>query len=279
VELFESLKTKVPDLVETVKTKPMYWSGDEPSMFGLNVFLTTYTPFIIFIILLVLVVVFAAKRQLSLVPKNRFVGFMEFFVNFTKTEVAEGVMGNAARKHMPFLLTVFVFILFSNLVGIIPGLRPATGTLGTTLVLTVISFIYFTVYGIKQRGGFHYLISFAPKGLKPLPLAAFIWLLEFFSMVLRLLTLSVRLFANMFAGHLLLGVLAIMTALFFQPMINLMTGASSFNPGDLGALGVSIVWQALLAVMYALELFVALVQAFVFTLLSSVYVFLATEEH
>jgi F-type H+-transporting ATPase subunit a len=92
-------------------------------------------------------------------------------------------------------------------------------------------------------------------------------------MILRLLTLSVRLFANMLAGHLLLGMLAIMVYLFLQPLITAVSAMS------IGFSVVSLLWLLLLIVMYALEVFVACVQAYIFTLLSSVYVFLATSEH
>jgi len=261
VDPFAPLKGEITDLISKVSSGPLIGP------------ITTFTPYIVLMLILAVVIVFTARRQLALVPKNRYVGIVEFFVHFTQNEIGYGVLGPAAQKHMPYLLTLFLFILLSNLVGTIPGLKPATGTIGTTLVLAAISFIYFTVYGIKERGGLHYLLSFAPSGLKPLPLAAFIWFLEFFSMILRLLTLSVRLFANMFAGHLLLGVLALLTTAFITPLITTFSAAAV--PVGLA----SIIWMVLLVVLYALELFVALVQAFVFTLLSSVYVFLATEEH
>ncbi|MCL2808083.1 MAG: F0F1 ATP synthase subunit A [Coriobacteriia bacterium] len=234
---------------------------------------TTFTPFIILILLLVLVVVFVAKKQLSLVPKNRFVGVIEFFVDFTRNEIGFNVLGAAAKKHVPFLLTLFIFILFSNLIGIIPGSTAATGTMGSTLALTVISFVYFTYYGIKHHGLGRYILSYMPHGVKPAPLALFVGLLEFVSMILRLLTLSVRLFANMFAGHMLLGVLAILTTLFITPMF------SAFTAETAGLGGVGVLWLVLLTVMYAMEIFIALLQAYVFTLLSSVYVMLATTDH
>lgn len=235
--------------------------------------ITTYTPFILLIILLVLIIVFVAKRQLSMVPKNRFVGVIEFFVDFTSNDIGYGMLGPSAKKHLPFLLTMFIFILIANIVGIIPGSKAATGTMSVTLALTVISFVYFTYFGIKHHGLGKYILSYAPHGVKPAPLAAFIWLLEFFSMILRLLTLSVRLFANVFAGHILLGVLAILTTLFITPLI------TAFSAAAVGFAGIGVLWLVLLTVLYALEIFVAVVQAYVFTLLSSVYVMLATTEH
>jgi len=233
---------------------------------------TKYSLFLVIIFALVLIIIFTAKRQLALVPKNRFMGFIEFFVDFGKNQFGTNVMGEAARKHIPFLLTLFAFILLANIVGVIPGSTAATGTMGTTFALTIISFIYFTYYGIKHHGLGKYILSYIPH-VKPAPLAWFVGLLEFISMILRLLTLSVRLFANMFAGHILLGVLAILTTLFFTPMIE------SFSLATLGGGAGSLAWLLFLTVMYALEVFVALLQAYVFTLLSSVYLMLATTEH
>ncbi|MDR1184192.1 MAG: F0F1 ATP synthase subunit A [Coriobacteriales bacterium] len=258
---FEHLKAEVEYLQSSLVSTEMFGP------------ITAYTLYIVFIILLVLAIIFAAKSQLSLVPKNRFVGIIEFFVDFGQREVGYNVLGNSAREHIPFLLTLFIFILISNLVGLIPGAKAATGTMGTTVTLAVISFVYFTYHGIKKQGGLHYLKSFAPKGLKPAALAPVIWVLELISNILRLLTLSVRLFANMFAGHLLLGVLAILCNLFFVSFI------SSLSLSAVPTLLGSVLWLLLLTVLYALEAFVACVQAYVFTLLSSVYVFLATSEH
>jgi F-type H+-transporting ATPase subunit a len=257
---------------EHLKAEVGYLKG---SLVSTEIFgpVTAYTLYIVLITALVIAIVFAARAQLSLVPKNRFVGIVEFFVDFGQKDVGYGVLGNAAKEHIPFLLTLFIFILVSNIVGLIPGAKAATGTMGSTVTLAAISFVYFTWHGIKKQGGLHYLKSFAPSGLKPAPLAGFIWLLELLSNILRLLTLSVRLFANMFAGHLLLGVLAILCNLFF---VSFITNLSlSAVPSLLG----SALWLVLLTVLYALEAFVACVQAYVFTLLSSVYVFLATTEH
>jgi len=260
VNPFDELQHEVGIILKSVSSGSLYGP------------VTTYTPYIILIILLVLVIVFTAKKQLALVPKNRYVGVVEFFVDFTKNQVGYNMMGEAARQHMPFLLTLFIFILLSNLVGLIPGSKAATGTMGTTVALAVISFGYFTYHGVKKHGGLHYLISLAPKGL-PAPLAIFIWILEFISMMMRLLTLSVRLFANMFAGHLLIGVVAVLVTLFIQPLITSMSLAAL--PMSLAGLG----WLILLVVLYTLELFVACLQAYVFTLLSSFYIFSATSGH
>ena len=95
-----------------------------------------------------------------------------------------------------------------------------------------------------------------------------IWFFEFISLVLRLLTLAVRLYGNMFAGHMVLGIFALATSVFIT---------SAAQNVAFGA--VSVGWFALLIAMYALECLVAFLQAYVFTILSAVYVSLATSEH
>ena len=257
---FEELQHEVGIILNSVASGTLYGP------------ITTYTPYIILIILLTLTVVFSAKRQLALVPKNRFVGVIEFIVDFTKNQIGYNMMGEAARQHLPFLLTLFIFILFSNLVGLIPGSKAATGTMGSTLALAVISFGYFTYHGVKKHGGMHYLKSMAPSGLGG-PLGLFVWFLEFVSMLLRLLTLSIRLFANMFAGHLLIGVIAVLVTLFVQPFLQTLSLAAL--PMSLAGLG----WLVLIIVLYVLEMFVACLQAYVFTLLTSFYIYSAVSEH
>lgn len=257
----EELPNEVDHLLETL-------SGQE--LWGP---FTTFTPFIFLVMILVLAIVFGAKRNLKEVPTSRFTGVVEFFVDFSTNDIGYSMIGPTAKKHMPFLLTIFIFILVANLVGVIPGSKSIGGTMGITVALAVISFIYFTVCGVKQHGVGKYILSFAPHGVKPAPLAAFVWVLEFFSMLLRLLTLSVRLFANMFAGHILLGVLALLTSLFVTPLIQTL----SLEAVPMAT--ISIAWIVLLTVLYALEIFVAVIQAYVFTLLSSAYVMLATTDH
>ena len=97
-----------------------------------------------------------------------------------------------------------------------------------------------------------------------------VWFLELFSTVLRVLTLAVRLYGNMFAGHMVLGIFALLTSLFI---------GSAIDGAGLLAAAPSIGWIAFLLCMYALEVLVAFLQAYVFTILSAVYISLATSSH
>ena len=98
------------------------------------------------------------------------------------------------------------------------------------------------------------------------------WVIEIFSTFLRLITLAVRLFCNMFAGHVAMGVFAIMTTTFIHNML------ANFTPASMGLGAMSILWMVLLVLIYVVELLVAFIQAYIFTLLSAVYIQLAEAE-
>ena len=131
------------------------------------------------------------------------------------------------------------------------------------------SFIYFIFWGIKSKGLGGYLKSFAPAGL-PVVMVPIVWFLELFSTVLRVLTLAVRLYGNMFAGHMVLGIFALLTTVFIE---------SAIQGAGVGVGSISIAWMLFLFAMYALEVLVAFLQAYVFTILSAVYIGLATSDH
>ena len=122
---------------------------------------------------------------------------------------------------------------------------------------------------MKAHGGLGYLKSLAPSGL-PVVMVPIIWFLELLSTIIRLLTLAVRLYGNMFAGHMVLGIFALASSVFLLTCIQSVDVVSGV---------LTIPWFLLLVVMYALETLVAFLQAFVFTVLSSVYIQLATASH
>ncbi len=187
------------------------------------------------------------------------------------------MIGHQGPKYFPFLATVFFFILINNILGLIPGCKPGTGTMGVTVALSTAVFIFFNAAGIKSQGVWGYIKSFSPKGI-PFPINLIVWVIEVFSALLRIFTLSVRLFANMYAGHMILGIFAILTALFVEPLIEAISTGHGIAGAAAGALP-AIGWLALMTALYALEVLVAFVQAYVFTLLSAVYIGAAVQEH
>jgi F-type H+-transporting ATPase subunit a len=247
--------------------------GEEMWSFGWGS-ITTYSVWIIIALLVVFALFWVVKSRVSLVPRKGPVAAIEAAVDYVRREIGYGVLGNeeAVNRHMPFIFTIFFFILGANLIGLIPGAKAASGTFSATLVLALISFIYFNYYGIKHSGVLRYLKNVAPSGIMP-GLNVVVWLIELMSLLLRVVTLSVRLFANMYAGHIVLGAFSLLTTLFVFPMIN------EFTLANLGTGAASIAWMLLLVAMYAMELLVAFIQAYVFALLSAVYIMLATSEH
>ena len=216
----------------------------------------------------VVVGVLVGVRKIKVVPEGKFAGLVEWGYDAVRRNMGEGAIGHGYKKHIPFIATMFFFILISNVIGLIPGAKTPTGTLSVTFALALLSFLYFNFYGIKAKGGWGYIKSIAPSGL-PKPMVPIIWFFEFFSLVIRLLTLAVRLYGNMFAGHMILGIFAIMTQFFILDLI------SFANPAGVAA----IAWAVFLVAMYALECLVAFLQAYVFSVLTAVYVGLAQSEH
>lgn len=231
--------------------------------------ISQYIIYMFIALALTLIVVLVAGRKLQLIPKNKVVGTIEYGYSFIRSGVGEDVIGEGFKKHIPFLCTLFFFILVANIIGLIPGAKAAMGTISITWVLAIISWLYFNFYGLKQLGVFGYIKSLAPSGV-PGPMVPVIWFLELFSMIIRVLTLAVRLYGNMLAGHMLLAVFALATTVFVQYTvftIDIATGVTS------------LIWFFLLFFMYALETLVAFLQAYVFTILSASYIGMAIHPH
>ena len=231
--------------------------------------ISQYTLYMFLILALVILLIVVGGRSLKLIPENKLTGTLEYLYKFVGEGVGRDVIGEGFKEHIPFLCTLFFFILVANVIGLIPGAKATTGTISVTWALSLISFIYFNYWGFKKLGVGAYLKSICPSAV-PGPMKPVIWFLEFFSLVLRLLTLAVRLYGNMLAGHMVLAVFAIATTVFMQYTVfqmNITTGL------------VGIVWFFLLFFMYALETLVAFLQAYVFTILSSSYIGMAIHPH
>ena len=262
MEAFDKLGGEIQHLVQEFYSAPVV--GD----------LTQYSFWLLVAsaVLVALMAVFVKKQ--TVVPRGLFVNGFEYLVDFVKDDVARGVVGEATwRRHFPFLATVFFFILINNFIGLIPGMKPGTGAIGCTAALALCSFVYFIYYGVKRHGAIGYVKSLAPGGMI-LPMRLFVGVIEFFSLIIRPVTLAIRLFCNMFAGHIVMGSFAIMASLFAQPLIEQVTALNA-----LGAIP-SVIWLVILIIIYLVEFIVAFVQAYVFTVLSAVYIQIAeADEH
>lgn len=191
-----------------------------------------------------------------------------------KDLLEENVHHGAARM-VPFVGTISVFVLLSNLLGAFPNsfLVAPTGTVTVPLACAVLTFLYFNYQGFAHHGMGKYLLTFAgsPKSAGDWILAVLLFPVEIISTCARLLSLTVRLWANMFASDLI-----------YVIFLGLLAGGAAFGFTKNPALGAILaVFPAILPVAFiALHIFVAVVQAYVFTVLPSVYLGLATaEEH
>lgn len=177
------------------------------------------------------------------------------------------MIGDAAGEHskpyFPLIFSVFIFILFCNLVGMMPWSFTVTSHIFVTFMIALLVFLTVTVVGFA-RHGFHFLSLFVPHGT-PLVLAPIIFVLELFSYLVRPFSLAIRLFANMLAGHIILKV--------FGGMAAGMVLASGIAPF---LLPLPLLFNVAIT---GFEFFVAGLQAFIFAILSAVYLHDALELH
>ena len=206
------------------------------------------------------------KRGDSNAAPRGFVGAMEAIVTMVIDDVIKPNVGEKWARFTPYLLTVFFFILLSNLMGLIPifpGGANVTGNIAVTLALALCTFVAVNVFGNKEYWK-EILWPDVPTWLKfPLPLMPFIELLGIF---VKPFALTVRLFANIFAGH--TAILVFICLIFITMSVNKYLG---------GAMTMISVFFTVF--MNILELLVAFIQAFVFTMLSAVFIGLAQPQH
>ena len=193
---------------------------------------------------------------------------IEPVILFIRDDIAKPSIGNKKHeKYMPFLLTLFFFILINNLLGlipIIPGGANITGNLAVTLVLAIFTFIITTISGNKSYWTHIINTPGVPWWLKfPIPIMPIVEIMGVFT---KPFVLMVRLFANILAGHIV--ILGFISMIFIFGAINQYMG-----------LGVSVVSVIFALFLSLLEILVAFIQAYVFTLLSAIYFGMATEEH
>ena len=219
------------------------------------------------ILIIVFWVVMARKNQL--VPgKGQFIGETAYF--FIRNSIARDNLGHDFRRFLPWLIALFSFILINNLWGVFPlTLMPTTAHAGWAYGLAAMVWIVYNSVGVAKHGFFGYLkLSTLPSGV-PVFMWPLIIPLEFFSnIIVRPITLGLRLFANMFAGHLLVVVFVV------GGEYLLLEGGSIVNTV---AGGVALIFSM---AIFGLEVFVQSLQAFIFTVLTAVYLSSSlAEEH
>jgi len=183
---------------------------------------------------------------------------METVINFIKDDVAKPNLGHKYQRYLPYLLTIFFFILINNIFGLIPGTANVTGNIAFTLVLAAISFIVILASTNKHYWG-HIFNPPVPIGIKPILIPV-----EILGVFTKPFALMIRLFANMVAGHIL--IICLISLIFIFGALNKYVGIG-FSPLSIG----------FTVFIYFIEILVAFLQAYIFTFLTAVFIGQAME--
>jgi F-type H+-transporting ATPase subunit a len=219
------------------------------------------------IVILIPVVRHIARTHVS---RGWFMQMFEAMLLFIRDQVARpSIGGHAADRFLPYLWTVFFFVLFNNLLGMIPGGASATANINVTGPLALMTLVTVLAAGMREMGVAGYWIGIVPHLDVPKLLKPMLWALMFFievvGLFIRHVVLSIRLFANMFAGHVVLSVILGFVLMAWGSWGSLAMVA----PASIGGV----------VALSLLELFVAFLQAYVFTFLSALFIGAAVHPH
>ncbi len=232
-----------PSPLEQFEIKRLY----EIHIGGIDVSITNSAVFMFVAIALVTAFLTLGMRQHALIP-GRWQSMVELSYEFIAKMVRDNV-GSDGMRYFPFVFTLFMFILFCNLIGMVPFAFTVTSHIIVTFVMAAVVFLGVTVIGFIRHGT-HFLKLFVPSGV-PIFLLPLLVVIELLSYLTRPISLSVRLFANMMAGHTMLKVFG----------------------GFVVALGVLAGWAplAFVVALTGLEIGIAILQAYVFAILTCIY--------
>ena len=224
------------------------------------------TVFLIFLAAAIVIgLLYFAFRKPSLVP-SKFQAAMESVVGFVRNDIAVGIIGPEGVKYFPYLLSLFLFILIGNLFEITPLINfPITSRMAIPLFLALVTWVLFLVVGVMKQGPKYFAELLWPPGV-PVALKPLVGLIEFVSVLfVRPFSLAVRLFANLVAGHVMLSLMLVTGWVFVSNLV--------VNYGEIGLKGFAgFAWFGLGIGIWVFELLVSVLQAYIFTLLSAVYI-------
>jgi len=216
-----------------------------------TVYLTTHNLMMTIASVLLVALLLLARRQSGAVAIG-WANFFEVFIVYVRDEIVRPNLGEAGDKYLPYFLTLFFFILLCNLLGLVPFGATATGNIAVTAAMAFTTFLMINIAGVSELGFVHYMQTYIPHGL-PFWLVPLMFVIEILGLFTKSFALCIRLFANMIAGHIVilafLGLIFIFHSVFIAPI------------SIAAAVGLGL-----------LELFVAFLQAYVFTLLTAVFV-------
>ena len=240
-----------------------------PSLAGIQITRFMVTELISAILILLIVIPLARHVSREPVTRGWFMNLFESILLFIRDQVARpAIGGHGADEYVPFLWTVFLFILVNNLLGMVPGMASATGNINVTAVLALLTFANVVYTGMKVSGVGGYWVALVPHLDVPIvlkvPLFGLMFVSEVIGLFIRHAVLAVRLFANMLAGHIVLSVIL--------GFILLARESGLFWP----VAAASVTGVILLSL---LELLVAFLQAYIFTFLSALFIGTAVHPH
>ena len=232
-----------------------------PTIFGIDMTPTKHVVFMWLAAILVLLTftIISKRYKKSLIPKG-ITNFFEVFILVVRDEIAKNTIGKGYEKFVPYLLTTFFFILFGNFLGLLPWSATFTSNIGATASLAICSFFMIQIGGIRKNGFFGYYKGLIPHGI-PQVLLVLMIPVEILGLFTKPFALAIRLFANMIAGHFV--IFALIGLIFFMGTVLVAPAAILFA-----------------IFIYLLEILVGLIQAYIFTILSSMFIGMAVhQEH
>ncbi len=227
----------------------------EVNLFGFDISFTNSSLYMVLVGVIALLYFYLALKSEKIIP-SRLQLSAEIIYDIITVTLSQNV-GEKGRKFIPFIFTLFMFILLCNLLGMIPYGFTVTSHIAVTFALAIMIFFMVTIIGFINHG-LHFLSIFLPKGT-PLWLAPLMIVIELFAYLARPISLSLRLAANMMAGHVLLKVMAgfIVSLMIFLKFLPI----------------------PLIVILIGFEIFVAILQAYIFTILACVYLNDAVNSH
>jgi F-type H+-transporting ATPase subunit a len=248
----------------------LHWEIPQPlEAFGFHITKFMVLEVVAAVLMMIVFIPLARRMASGGAPRGRLWNLLETFLLFVRNEIARPAIGSHdADRFLPFLWTLFFFILFMNLLGLVPWAGAPTAALGVTGAIAAVTFLLVIGAGMAKFGVVRFWLGQVPHMDVPWYMAIFlkpmIFGIEVMGLCVKHFILSMRLFANMFAGHLVLVVIVgfiadtIHSWLFYCVMPASVTGAVALN---------------------MLELLVALLQAYVFVFLSAIFIGMAVHQH
>ncbi len=252
----EYMKHHVADNREYWQILPFDWAkiplAGEWMVGGINLYPSLHVIMMFVALALIIPIAVLSTKRINNIPTNRLGHLIESMVVFIRDDIAVPNIGKKqANLWLPYLCTVFIFLLVLNFIGLVPGMAGATGNISFTAAMAVSVFLIFNISGMIHNGPIKYFLNLVPHGVGIFALILFP--IELVGLMTKSFALAIRLFANMAAGHfIIISLIGIITVI--------------------GSYLVAPVFVGLTLFIYCLKLLVVFLQAYVFTLLTSLFI-------